>query len=367
MANRARPPWWRVIDWKVVLAVGVPAWYAAAAFVVVCEVKASSRPAPRAESPLVEPLPPFPPFPPHPPEPKPRPAAPGGPFAWFAVTGAAIDPRIVPGIPAGPLPGPFVAALVNGGGRVAPEAPGQVWRRVGVGDRAAWAGPPDEIGGWATLGTFVPWRGSPSDAMDRAAVEGKLALVLHVSGSADDEWFADTLPRAFRNRTLANKELGAAVTARYVAAVQKVVPQRSATGPKPHGAIASYFCTPDGRVVHAVPGFVPADGFLAEANWAASLPADDDRAAMRVAHRDRLKRYYGLTLPVDFLPTIDKPPISAASLLAHPGIAELDGIGRVHALLAIDPLPRLEHFYPVVWDQVLSGRGPGSAGKPARK
>jgi hypothetical protein len=364
MANRARPPWWRVIDWKVVLAVGVPVWYAAAAVVVVCDVKASSRPASRAETQKADSLPPFPP---PPPEPEPRSAAPGGTFAWFAMSAAAIDPRIVPGIPAGPLPGPFAAVLVNGGGRVGPEPPGQVWRRVDIGHRAAWAGPPDEIGGWATVGTYIPWQGSPADAMDRAAAEGKLALVLHVSGSADDEWFADTLPRAFRNRTLANKELGAGVADRYVAALQKVVPQRSATGPKPGGAVASYFCTPAGRVVHVVPGFVAADTFLAEANWAANLPADADLAAMRAAHRDRLKRYYGFTLPADFLSPLDKPRPSAATLLGHPGIKELDGIGRAHALLTVDPLPRLEQFFPIVWDQVLSGRGPGAAGKPARR
>src|SRR5687768_5702430 len=104
MSARARSPWWRVIDWRVVLAVGVPAWYAAGALVVAHQARASSRPVSR-------PAPPPEPPPPAPVAPEPPPVLPGGvgPFTWFAVTAAAVDPRISPAVPLYPLPGPFVA------------------------------------------------------------------------------------------------------------------------------------------------------------------------------------------------------------------------------------------------------------------
>jgi hypothetical protein len=39
-------------------------------------------------------------------------------------------------------------------------------------------------------------------------------------------------------------------------------------GQKVGGNVASYFCLPDGGVVHAVPGKTDADTILREANWA---------------------------------------------------------------------------------------------------
>jgi hypothetical protein len=362
MAARARPPWWRVIDWRVVVAIGLPVWYAAGMLVIVGDIRASSRAASRPGSSQPVPRSPLRAIT-ESESPRGRSDATAGPVAWFALT-AAVDPRIVFGIGPNPPLGPFAARLVDGGGPTdAGDLSGEVWRRAQ--GRVAWTGPPAAIDGFKTYGTFVPWRSSPAVAMDQAATAGKLALVVHVSGPAgEDEWFAETRPCAFRNRVLASRGVGQTLSARYVAAIQKVVPFRSMSGPKPLGAVASYFCTPAGQVLHAVPGDIAADQFLREADWAASLPAIGPggepavRQAIRSVHFDRLKQHYGLTVPYDSLPRLDRPGPPAYQVLDLPVIAALPEIGKVHALLAVDPLPRLDHFYPIVWDRVLADRTP---------
>ena len=66
---------------------------------------------------------------------------------------------------------------------------------------------------------------------------------------------------------------------------------------KAGGNVASYFCTPDGRVIHAVLGQVPASVFLREAQWAvetyrtARKKADGDEekfaSLLAEAHKSR--------------------------------------------------------------------------------
>lgn len=124
--------------------------------------------------------------------------------------------------------------------------------------------------------------------------------------------------------------------------------------------MASYFCAPDGTVVHAVAGPVTGSTFLREARWAVevyNLAAADGqadgvslRAAVRKAHLARLKE---LRLPPpDVLPPLLSPDGPTAAAL--PGHGRGGNAGKVHTLLAAHPLPRLDEVYPIVWERVLN-------------
>jgi hypothetical protein len=66
---------------------------------------------------------------------------------------------------------------------------------------------------------------------------------------------------------LANPEVGKYVNENFVAAFQKVGTFVVNNGQKQGGNVATYFCAPDGRVLHVVAGPVDAGTFLREAKW----------------------------------------------------------------------------------------------------
>jgi hypothetical protein len=111
--------------------------------------------------------------------------------------------------------------------------------------------------------------------------------------------------------------------------------------------VASYFCTPEGQVLHAVAGPVKAPALLREARWAvethklAQLDARGDprrlRAFFHQAHAQRLLREHGVDLT-------DEDLVLRRDLTAP---------GKVHLLLAAAPLARLERVYRLVFERVL--------------
>lgn len=132
-------------------------------------------------------------------------------------------------------------------------------------------------------------------------------------------------------------------------------------GQKQGGNVASYFCTADGTVIHAVAGPVKADAYLRELRWTVEIhnkavtEARGDalkyKLAIRTAHHKRLTDDFGVPIPSRVLPRITAPlPPSAKALhqLQVSGPAQ-----QVSALLAVYPLPKLEEFYPIVWRHIL--------------
>src|SRR5262249_2362066 len=95
---------------------------------------------------------------------------------------------------------------------------------------------------------------------------------------------------------------------------------------KQGGNVASYFCAPDGRVLHVVAGPVDANTLLREAKWVvetckvAMKEAKDDggkfKAIFRKAHADRLRSEHGFAdEPVPFGPP---DPQDVNSALSYP-------------------------------------------------
>jgi hypothetical protein len=147
---------------------------------------------------------------------------------------------------------------------------------------------------------------------------------------------------------LANGEVGKYLNTSFVSTYQKVGTFTLAGRQKQGGNVATYFCTPDGRVLHAVAGPVNADTLLREARWAvdmhklARLDRVDDtspefESVLWKAHSDRLRQEFG----VDLNNANPRPR------------RNLGKRGQVHLLLAAAPAPRLEQVYRLVFENIL--------------
>jgi hypothetical protein len=203
---------------------------------------------------------------------------------------------------------------------------------------------------------------------------------------------------------LANKEVGKFFDEYFVCSFQKVGTFKVVGKQKQGGNVASYFCAPDGRVLHCVAGPVDAATLLREAKWVveSTKKAMDEskgdgakfKALWRKWHADRLRTEHGLTVeavtadveaqdpnsaltyndptgrplaPVLPPPPIDGPDVKfdlmqraeAKAAGARP-IADgrgrgwvLGNQGRVHMLLAAHSMKKIETMYGSVFEGIL--------------
>ncbi len=206
---------------------------------------------------------------------------------------------------------------------------------------------------------------------------------------------------------LANDEVGKYLNENFVSSYQKVATFKIVDGQKQGGNVASYFCAPDGRVLHVVAGPVDAATLLREAKWVvettriAMKEAKDDggkfKAFFRKAHAEKLRTENGLAVePVLFDPPVEQDPKSAltyndpsgrplAPKLPPPPIdgpdvrfrakAEaankdapagadllvdrkggrwaLNNSGRVHMIMAAHCMAKIEDVYGTVFENIL--------------
>lgn len=148
---------------------------------------------------------------------------------------------------------------------------------------------------------------------------------------------------------MANAEAGKYLNDNFIATYQKVGTFTINGGQKQGGNVASYFCTPEGRVLHALAGPVQADVLLREARWVvetAKLSALDSgknevrqRLFWRKAHGERLQQEHH----------VDVAHLGRSKSRVH-----LNNPGKVHLLLATVPLPRLEQVYKLVFEKILN-------------
>jgi hypothetical protein len=161
---------------------------------------------------------------------------------------------------------------------------------------------------------------------------------------------------------LANPEVGRYLNRHFVSAFQKVATFQVNGAQKQGGNVAAYFCTPEGRVLHALAGPVDAGTFLREARWAnetyqlAQLekPAPAQlQGFFRRAHLERL-RQLNVRLAEGRLPRPDASPKLLKQLLEQNAHLGLDNQGKVHLLLTVAPAPRLDQLYRVVFEGILN-------------
>jgi hypothetical protein len=206
---------------------------------------------------------------------------------------------------------------------------------------------------------------------------------------------------------LANPEVGAFLNKHFVSSFQKVATFQIVNGQKQGGNVASYFCAPDGRVLHCIAGPVDAATMLREARWV----VDSVRKAMEESrktevpfkalfrrwHAERLRQEHGLVvepatfaapapreddpltyndpsgrpvLPVLVLPPIDGPDVQFRALAKEAGAADaatavparkggrwaLGNQGRVHQLMSAYSMIKIEQIYATVFENILGER-----------
>jgi hypothetical protein len=148
---------------------------------------------------------------------------------------------------------------------------------------------------------------------------------------------------------LANDKVGDYVNTYFVSSYQKVGTFRVVNGEKQGGNVASYFCTPNGQVLHVVTGPVSAEVLLREARWAvemhklALLECGDNlarrKAFFRRVHTLRLWREHNYDIR------------TTAKRIHRPVLA---GQGQVHRVMALYPLTEIGQVYKYVFEKVLN-------------
>jgi hypothetical protein len=116
-------------------------------------------------------------------------------------------------------------------------------------------------------------------------------------------------------------------------------------GLKQGGNVASYFCTPDGQVLHVVTGPVTAEVLLREARWAGETPklalleckGNEARrkALFSKIHAERLLREHNYDIR------------ATAKRADRPALA------RQARVLALYPLLKVEQVYKYIFEKVL--------------
>ena len=164
---------------------------------------------------------------------------------------------------------------------------------------------------------------------------------------------------------LANEEVGKYLNDHFVCTFQKVGSFRIVNGQKQGGNVASYFCTADGGILDAVAGPVDAATLLREARWV----VETRKMALLESHGDvaRYKQFFRMA-HVEQLPSSpavasvnwSRMPFFPASpktmtelLLQNPYARTLDKPGRVHLLLALYPLVKLDEAYKVIYSDIV--------------
>jgi len=121
---------------------------------------------------------------------------------------------------------------------------------------------------------------------------------------------------------LTSPEVGKYLNENFVSSYQKVATFKIVAGQKQGGNVASYFCAPDGRVLHVIAGPVDAATMLRESKWVvettrkAMAEAKEDggafKAFFRKAHAEKLRTEHGLVIePVTYDPVVEQDPNSA--------------------------------------------------------
>ncbi len=171
---------------------------------------------------------------------------------------------------------------------------------------------------------------------------------------------------------LAKPEVGKYVNDHFVASFQKISSFKLVGENKKQGGnVASYFCTPDGRVLHAIAGPVDAKTMLKEARWVVETWKLADLKGVRdnplgfknlwsQAHLDRLRQEYKLDPgKMNNLPFPVNPAVLTSLGKTGGGRnknqgKQLDKQGKVHVLLASNAVPKIEQVYNVVFEKILN-------------
>ena len=166
---------------------------------------------------------------------------------------------------------------------------------------------------------------------------------------------------------LSQKDVGDYLNKFFVSSYQKISSFTIVAGRKQGGNVASYFCTPDGRVLHAVVGPVSGAKLLEEARWVEEMwklaemyevkRVAQLQSLFRNVHLERLVKEHNLKIKLQQLPLLELPNASAA--IRGPYVKTLlnqswSPEAKVHLLLAAFPAPKLARIYGTVFESILN-------------
>jgi len=147
--------------------------------------------------------------------------------------------------------------------------------------------------------------------------------------------------------------------ANYVPAYQQVaefrrIVSKGLPDTKVGGNVVSYFCTPEGRVIHAAVGPVDPQVLYKEGKWAASRYAkirhkdfETQRKLLAIAHR----RLYGQTKMRDQKLSESGRKVSKFSHHGNSQVIDGDSLDtHVHRILAKKPLPLVGEVYQEIFE-----------------
>jgi hypothetical protein len=163
---------------------------------------------------------------------------------------------------------------------------------------------------------------------------------------------------------LSNERVGQYLNDHFVATFQKVGTFQVVKGAKQGGNVASYFCLPDGSVLHVVTGPVDAAVLLREARWvvdnrklAVTLSKGNYakyRTFFRKAHTERLHREYRVGLdPEQIADDSPLPNLSGPTFAALRQQKGASSQALAHLLLSAYPLAKIDQLYRVVFESIL--------------
>jgi len=161
-------------------------------------------------------------------------------------------------------------------------------------------------------------------------------------------------------------DVGNYLNRHYVSAFQRIAAFQKIGQAKVGGNVASYFCTADGEVLHALAGPQNAHVFLREARWANEtyqmaqlenqVQPEQLRAFFRKAHLKRLQSDFWVNVPAEQLPKAANVSAKTVGELFDQN-PQLNANGKIHLLLAVAPLPRIEQRRQLAGP--AQRRGPG--------
>jgi hypothetical protein len=177
---------------------------------------------------------------------------------------------------------------------------------------------------------------------------------------------------------LANDQVGDYLNRHFVSSFVKVGTFALVNGQKQGGNVASYFCLPDGSVLHAIAGPVDAATMLHEARWVvdthklASFLGQNEPAKYRDvfanAHAERLQREFGVSRGSiarfnkmagaaaegsEGSFTTPNDPVTSGKMRVLMMHRNMDNRGRVHLLLALFPQVKVQDIYKYVFEDML--------------
>jgi hypothetical protein len=167
---------------------------------------------------------------------------------------------------------------------------------------------------------------------------------------------------------LAQQDVGDYLNKYFVSSYQKISAfTLTANGQKQGGNVASYFCTPDGRVLHVVVGPVAGTKLLEEARWVEETwklcemyelkTVTQIQSMYRSVHLERLAKEFNLRYGLNQLPRLEGA--NASAIIRGTQINSwLNQIGdqqaKVHLLLAAYPAPKIARVYATVFESILN-------------